>query len=87
MAKLSKGFKYVGKLARLRRFVTLSILFLFFIVLIGNAVIISIQERDITPGLRYLGSKFLFATNNLAEDSQTIIDNKGIFDPNKKFFW
>lgn len=42
-----------------------------------NAIVLVVVEKDIKPGVRYLGEKLLTPTLHLGEESQEIIDNVG----------
>lgn len=86
MGKFLTAGRRLGTFAKLRRFFTLGILLFFFLVIFLNAIIISIEARDITPGLQEIGGRLLFATENLRERSLLITEQGGVFDPSKGFF-
>lgn len=69
----------VGIFAKLKLF---TMIFFFTIILI-NTVIISMNAKDINPGVKYLGEKFLYTTNNLRAVSNEVIDNEGVYDNSK----
>jgi len=67
-----------------RNFRTFLVFFIFGLILI-NSIIISVEARDIEPGVKYLGGKFIFATEKLNNDSQQIIDGGGVWVKDNNF--
>lgn len=55
-----------------------TVLLFFIIMIFANAIIISIQQKNIEVGIREVGDRLIFVSNNLEKSSQVIIDNKGI---------
>jgi len=51
-----------------------------------TAIVIAIQNKDINPGLQYLGNKTLIVTSNLNDESIKIIENKGIYVKSESTF-
>lgn len=68
-----------GILSKLKLF----FLIFFFGIMLVNTVIISIQAHDASVGVKYIGNKFIKATDNLNNDSLKIIENKGIYNNSK----
>ena len=62
------------------------LLFFIFFIMIMNAVIISVQNRDLGEGVQYLGKEFLLSTERLGELSQNVIDEEGIWSNSNGFF-
>jgi hypothetical protein len=73
------GWSWTSKI----KFLLMSI---FFAVLLINAVIISIQAHSIEPGLKDIGGRLLFTTENLNTESLKIISNGGVFPNTGEFF-
>ncbi len=61
-------------------------IFLFIIIPIMYAVILSIQQESITPGVMYLGSKFLNPLTTLNQASLAIIKNHATYISSGNFF-
>lgn len=54
-------------------------LIILFSVIFINSIILSIEERSIEPFIKEMGNRFILVTNNLAIESQKIIDNGNIY--------
>jgi len=73
------GWSWFAKL----RFLFLSLIFG---VMLMNSILISIQDRNIETGVKYLGFKFLLVTEQLGEHSNNIIEQEGVYDGSTGFF-
>jgi len=73
------GLKGFGLIARV------SFLFILFLIIIINSVIISIEAGSIEPGLKDLGQRFMAPTQKLGEESRDIISRQGIYDEDEPF--
>lgn len=54
--------------------------FLFVMVMLMNTIVIVYQERDIEPGIKYLGGEWLGVTKQINEVSLTILDRGEILE-------
>ena len=73
------GWSWFAKL----RFLVLGLIFG---IMIMNAVLISVQQKDMGVGVKYLGTKWLLVTEQLGEHSSKIIGQEGIYDGSEGFF-
>ena len=74
-----EGGSVIGKL--MANWLFLLIIF----ILLINAVVIAIQQRSAWAGIQDLGSRFIYASNQLSKDSKQIILMQGIY--NSKEGW
>ena len=60
--------------------------FIFLIIPLIYAIIISVEQDDMSIGVSYLGKKFLNPMNNLNNQSLQIIENEGAYPKSGNFF-
>ena len=63
-----------------------TLLAIFLVFIIFNAISISVKERSVVPAVKDLGNRFLLITFNIQEESQKIIDNKGFYTQTPNFW-
>lgn len=56
----------------------ISILMFLLAIIFINAIAISIEQKDPSAGLEYIGNKFLYPTLTLGNESKQILDNKAL---------
>ena len=61
------------------------LLFLVFGIMLINAVIISVEAKNVEPGIKYIGGKLMYTTQSLGEESNKIIEQKGIYPTGNGF--
>lgn len=78
----------VGKVSLLSRLAGIwrVIIILLILSVLVTAIVISIEAKDITPGIQYLGNKTLLVTENLNEQSLSVIENGGLYEKSDSFF-
>lgn len=83
----------VGAVARvaskgiwIKRFFIFTIMFIVFMIIFANAIVQSVQQRSFQPIVDDLGFRWLQTTFALEEESQTIIDQGGVYEANSGFF-
>jgi hypothetical protein len=69
-----------------RIFLKMTLLFIAVFFVLVASVSKGIEERDVSVVFLDLGTRFLAVTGSLAEESQKVIDNQGIYDSSKGFF-
>lgn len=79
VGKFSKGYGVIRKLSFL-------FYFAFVLIMLLNAVVISYKANDITPGIAYLGQKWLLATEEINQNSVNILERGEILGENNGFF-
>jgi len=84
MAKVFKGFGS-GIFTVLSKF-RISILLIVFGIIFAQAVIVSVQERSITPGFQKIAGEFVLATDKLNTHSLEVIEGGGIYDKSLGFW-
>jgi hypothetical protein len=80
MAGVGKGLGIVRKL-------WFGIFVAFISMILLNAIVIAIQEKDVGAGVEYLGNKFLYPTLTLGQESQSVIENGGIIFKQNSSAW
>jgi len=61
-------------------------IFIFIVIPLLYAIILSVQDRNIKTGINYLSPKFLGPTQVLQEKSQQAIDNGGVYQRTEPIF-
>ena len=61
------------------------LIFLVFGIMLINAVIISVEAKNVEPGIKYIGGKLMYTTQSLGEESNKIIEQKGIYPTGNGF--
>ena len=84
MATQQIAVKTVGGIGKTfafaKNFLFFGLLFITFLIIFSNAIVLSINQKSIDPLLNELGSRFFFASQSLEEASQAIIDQGGVYD-------
>ena len=63
-----------------------SLLTIFIIFILGNAISIAVKERDITPAIKDIGSRLFLITKTINDQSLEIIERGGIYQATPKFW-
>ena len=74
----------MGFFARLSTLWTI-FMFLFVFSIVVMAVVVSVQNKDISYGIKYLGNKTITVTDNLNTESLKIIEQQGIYVKGNSF--
>ena len=65
----------------LRKFAFFSLLFVVFLIIFSNAIIMSVEQKSFEPLLNELGGRFFLASQSLETASLDAIERGGIYDP------
>src|SRR5438552_1506851 len=63
----------------IKKFLTIGSITIFLVILLANAIIVSLQAHSLEPGLRDIGHRFLASTQDLDTETLRIIEQKGAF--------
>lgn len=70
----------------IKRFFSFTILFVIFLIIFTNAIVESVQQRSFQPMIDDVAFRWVQTTFALQEESQIIIDQGGVYEPNQGFF-
>lgn len=76
------GISLFARLSKVGRI----IMFIFIMSILVTAVVMSVNAKDVNVGVRYLGNKTLLVTQNLNEQSLSVIENQGLYEKGDSFF-
>jgi hypothetical protein len=80
MVGLGKVEKGASLWLQLKKIATISSVTLFLVILLSHAVLVSIREKSIEPGLKEAGKRFTSSTIDLNNQSLAILDRQGFYD-------
>ncbi len=74
------------KLLRFGFLLKSSLFFFIILIVFSNAVVLSVQQRDVSIFLNDIGGRLLFSTVELGRASEELITREGVFDFSQGFF-